>query len=58
MYWIFIVGSYLLIISYTLISYWASKNFTILIVGIFGFLSIILYLNAYLFYSMNDFRVL
>lgn len=49
-YWIFYIATFILVVAYVLIAYWASKSVTLLIVGIFGVAAIMLYFNGYLYY--------
>ena len=58
MYWIFIFLTFICIMGYALIAFWASKNVSFVIIGGLGGLTIILYLNSYLHYAMNDYKVL
>lgn len=57
-YWILIITTYSLVLCYSLLLYWAQKNRHYLTVGMLGPLSVILFLNAYLFYMMNDYNIL
>lgn len=58
MYWIFIVASFILMAAVGLIAYWITDEISYFLVIIFVSIFIILYLNAFLHYVMNDYDIL
>lgn len=58
MYWVYIIASFILLAAVGLIAYWITNSISIFLVIIFVSIFIILYLNAYLHYVMNDYEIL
>lgn len=58
MYWIFIITSFILLAAVGLIAYWITEEVSYFLVIIFVSIFIILYLNAFLHYVMNDYDIL
>lgn len=58
MYWIFISTSFFLCAAVGLIAYWITDILSYFLVIIFVSIFVILYLNAFLHYNMNDYSIL
>jgi len=58
MYWIYISASFFLLATVGLISYWLTDDVTLFIIIIFISIYVIMYLNAFLHYVMNDYDIL
>jgi fatty acid desaturase len=58
MYWIFITASFILFAVVGLLCFWITKQVSFFLVIIFVAIFVILYLNAFLHYVMNDYEIL
>lgn len=57
-YWLFWVGSYLLIACVVLFLYYANPSPAMAIIGLIGSLALICFLNTLLYYDLNDYNIL
>lgn len=58
MYWMFIFLTFICLVIFSLLAYWATEEISYFIFGIFTSLTVILFLNALLHYAMNDYNIL